>query len=128
ADPVMGEVAATFRDWGIPTVESLLACRRALPNGLVIASGGLRTGVDAAKCLALGADATAFAAPVLRAAIAGPGPVVRALRRLTAELRIAVFGAGAARLPVLRAAPRLVRTGGAAGAPGTLGPPVPFPT
>jgi len=128
ADPVMGEVAATFRDWGIPTVESLLACRRAMPHALVIASGGLRTGVDAAKCLALGADAAAFAAPVLRAAIAGPGPLADALRRLATELRIAMFCVGAASVADLRATPHLVRTGEVVGAPGTLGPPVPFPS
>jgi isopentenyl-diphosphate delta-isomerase len=128
ADPVMGEVAATFRDWGIPTVESLLACRRALPSGLVIASGGLRTGVDAAKCVALGADAAALAAPVLRAATAGPAPLAALLRQVTTELRIAMFCVGAATPADLRATPHLVRVGGSVGAPGTLAPPVPSPT
>jgi isopentenyl-diphosphate Delta-isomerase len=124
SDPVMREVAAAFREWGIPTAEAVPACRRALPDGLLIASGGLRSGVDAAKCLALGADAAAFAAPLLRAAVSGPEALDAELRRLSAELRIAMFCVGAATPAELRATRRLVRADAAPGA----ADPLPTPT
>jgi isopentenyl-diphosphate delta-isomerase len=109
ADPVMQEVAASFREWGIPTADTVLAARRGFPDGLVIASGGLRSCVDAAKCLALGADAAGFAAPLLRAAAAGPEVLRDELRRLHTELRLAMFCIGAAGLAELRATPHLAR-------------------
>src|SRR5215217_5022047 len=68
-DPRAGAVASAFGDWGVPTVDALAA---ALPAGLpVIASGGLRHGVDVAKCLALGAVAAGLARPFLIAAREG---------------------------------------------------------
>jgi isopentenyl-diphosphate delta-isomerase len=109
ADPVMRDVAASFREWGIPTAEAVLAARRGFPDGLLIASGGLRSGVDAAKCLALGADAAAFAAPLLRAAVAGRAALDDELRRLQTELRLAMFCVGAASVAELRATPHLAR-------------------
>jgi isopentenyl-diphosphate delta-isomerase len=64
-------------DWGLPTAVSVVACARA---GLtVIASGGMRTGYDVARALALGARAGGMAAPMLRAQRAGGEPAVRAL-------------------------------------------------
>jgi isopentenyl-diphosphate delta-isomerase len=109
ADPAMAEAAATFRDWGIPTADCVLGCRRAMPDGLVIASGGLRSGLDVATCIALGADLGAMAAPFLRAAVAGPGALTALIGRLTAEIRIAMFCVGAATLGDLRRTPHLVR-------------------
>ncbi|MEW6582786.1 MAG: type 2 isopentenyl-diphosphate Delta-isomerase [Actinomycetota bacterium] len=109
-DPVMARAAEAFRDWGIPTVDCVLGCRRALPDGIVIASGGLRTGVDVAKCIALGADAAALAAPLLHAAVAGRDAVRDALAVLIAGLRIAMFSVGAPTVTELRATPRISRT------------------
>lgn len=108
-DPVMIRVAEEFREWGIPTAESVAACRRGHPDGLVIASGGLRTGLDAAKCLALGADATGFAAPLLKAAVVSRRAVDERLRGIIEGLRIAMFCIGAARVADLVDTPRLVR-------------------
>jgi isopentenyl-diphosphate delta-isomerase len=115
ADPVMREVAASFRDWGIPTADAVPAARRGFPDGLLIASGGLRSGIDAAKCLALGADAAAFAAPLLRAADAGRGALDDELRRLRTELRLAMFCVGAATVGELRATRHLARVDGPLG-------------
>lgn len=108
ADPVMARVAAEFRDWGIPTAESIVAARRGHPRGLVIASGGLRTGLDVAKCLALGADAAGLAAPLLKAAIESRQAVEECLRGVMAGLRIAMFCIGAADVAALRRTPWLV--------------------
>jgi isopentenyl-diphosphate delta-isomerase len=109
ADPVLARVAGAFRDWGIPTAESVLACRRTLPDALVIASGGLRTGVDVAKCIALGADAAALAAPLLSAAVEGPDALHDVISALIAELRTAMFCVGATSVAELRSTPNVCR-------------------
>ena len=107
-DPVMVRVAGEFREWGIPTAESVVASRRGFPDGLIIASGGLRTGLDAAKCLALGADAVGFAAPLLKAAVVSRRAVDERLRGIIEGLRIAMFCIGAATLTDLAATPHFV--------------------
>ncbi|HYI19704.1 MAG TPA: alpha-hydroxy-acid oxidizing protein, partial [Solirubrobacteraceae bacterium] len=82
---------AAFGDWGVPTVDALAG---ALPAGLpVIASGGLRHGVDVAKCLALGAVAAGLARPFLIAA--REDRASRAIAEVLAQLRIATWAAGA---------------------------------
>ncbi|HZB76926.1 MAG TPA: type 2 isopentenyl-diphosphate Delta-isomerase [Solirubrobacteraceae bacterium] len=90
-DPRAGAVASAFGDWGVPTVDALAG---ALPAGLpVIASGGLRHGVDVAKCLALGAAAAGLARPFLIAA--RDDRAGAALGEVLAQLRIATWAAGA---------------------------------
>jgi isopentenyl-diphosphate delta-isomerase len=61
-------VAAAFIDWGIPTAEAIQNVRRSAPNLPIIASGGLRDGIDVAKCVALGAGLCGLASPFLKAA------------------------------------------------------------
>ncbi|MCC6956516.1 MAG: type 2 isopentenyl-diphosphate Delta-isomerase, partial [Anaerolineales bacterium] len=61
-------LAAAFVNWGVPTSEAILEVRRLAPQMTVIASGGLRSGVDIAKCLALGAQLGGMASPFLKAA------------------------------------------------------------
>ncbi len=107
-------LAAAFVDWGIPTVESLRAVRAAVPHLPVFASGGLRTGVDAAKVLALGATLAGFAGPLLRAAAQSTQAVVQTLRLLHAQLRVTMFAVGAADLQALRRAPMVYGPPGAA--------------
>lgn len=98
-------VAAAFADWGIPTAESVAAARRGAPGLPIIASGGVRSGVDIAKAIALGADIGGLAMPFLRAAVLSAEAVSELIGDLTEELRIACFGAGAADLAALARMP-----------------------
>ncbi|HWQ05248.1 MAG TPA: type 2 isopentenyl-diphosphate Delta-isomerase [Longilinea sp.] len=67
-DPLQARVAAAFKDWGIPTVDSIRIVRRTVPGLAIIASGGLRDGMDIAKSIALGAKLGGMAGPFLRMA------------------------------------------------------------
>lgn len=98
-DPTSREsrVAAAFEDWGIPTAEAVAEIRAALPETPLIASGGLRHGVDAAKAMALGADLAAQAAGLLDAAVAGPDAALEAVETVIDQLRTACFCAGCAK-------------------------------
>jgi len=94
-DPRAGALAAAFADWGVPTATSLAETRALVPSDFpVVASGGLRDGVDAAKCLALGATAVGMARPFLVAAQAGRAG--EAVGTVVEQLRVATWAAGAA--------------------------------
>ncbi len=80
---------------GIPTIESLLTCRDAFPDRTVIASGGIRTAIDMAKALALGADAVACALPFLKAAAISETAVHELIEEIIAALRTIHFVCGA---------------------------------
>lgn len=99
---VQREVAATFRNWGIPTAQSLHMVREAGPEIPVLASGGLRTGLDIAKALALGADATTMAAVILRAAAESSQALYDRLEIIRRQLTITMFVAGAPDVPALK--------------------------
>jgi isopentenyl-diphosphate Delta-isomerase len=92
-------VATAFGDWGTPTVAAVLGAVVAAGGRPVIASGGLHDGVDAAKCLALGASAAGLARVLLIAAQADRAS--EALGAIVAQLRIATWAAGAARADAL---------------------------
>jgi len=98
-------IATTFRDWGIPTAECLIAVRASCPEATVIASGGLRTGLDAARAIRLGADLAGFAAGILPSALDGGAALIARFDVLIQELRIACFCTGSADLSALRVAP-----------------------
>lgn len=89
-------------DWGIPTAESILACRRALPSSLLVASGGLRNGLEVAKALALGANMVGLALPFLKPATEGPEAVEAVMRELMEELRAVMWLAGFKDVAALR--------------------------
>ncbi len=88
--------------FGIPTAASVEICRQVMPDKLVIASGGIRTGMDVAVALALGADAVALARPLLRAAIESEQAVVSELETLCFELRVICFCTGVKTVAQLR--------------------------
>jgi isopentenyl-diphosphate delta-isomerase len=102
ADALKRAVGERFTRWGTPTAESVEICRRVLPDRVVIASGGIRNGIEIAKAIALGADAAAVALPLLRAAERSTDDAVEAISLLVAELRTAMFLTGARTVAELR--------------------------
>jgi isopentenyl-diphosphate Delta-isomerase len=95
AQPWRARVAAAFASWGIPTAAALVEARAAAPTETLIASGGVRGGLDVAKALALGADVVGIAGPFLRAANEGRAVLDSLARELVETLRIAMFCVGA---------------------------------
>lgn len=83
----MGE---TFWDWGIPTAASLIEVK-SISNLEIVASGGIRNGLDAAKCLGLGATMVGFAYPLLWPATRGYEYVLEKIKLYAEELKLALF-------------------------------------
>jgi isopentenyl-diphosphate delta-isomerase len=96
-----------FADWGLPTAESLVEVRAALPEIPLIASGGLRSGMDLAKALALGADLGGIAGPFLQAANNSPTAVTELAREISDVLQTAMFCLGIREISSLKNAPVL---------------------
>ncbi len=103
--PRHARVAGAFIDWGIPTAEAVQFCRAGAPGLPIIASGGIRNGIDVAKCIALGAAAVGFAGEFLRAAVnEGVEGVIETAGMITEELRVAMFSSGAGDIAALASA------------------------
>ncbi len=97
-------VARSFADWGIPTADAIQYACAAAPELPVFASGGLRDGIDIAKCLALGADLAGLASPFLRAASQSAEAVDELIRELIAQLRVAMLCTASRDITALRQA------------------------
>jgi isopentenyl-diphosphate delta-isomerase len=103
-DPLRATLAEQFADWGIPTARATRAMRIAFPNAAIVASGGIRNGVDVAKALALGADLAGIALPFLEPATRSAEAVGAALAEIVEGLRIAMFATGSRTITSLRSA------------------------
>jgi len=90
-----------FDDWGNPTVESIIQCRGVLP---MIASGGIRSGIDGAKAIALGADMCGAAYPFLKALEGGDASLDRFIETFKKQMRVCAYLTGSRTLADLKKA------------------------
>ncbi|MCM3493536.1 type 2 isopentenyl-diphosphate Delta-isomerase [Paenibacillus sp. FSL K6-1566] len=111
-DPVRRAAAEAFADWGNPTAECIVEVREAVPDFPMIGSGGLNSGVDAAKAIALGADLAGFGRGLLGPAVDSEEALDRRLAQTELELRTAMLGIGAPDIESLRSTTRLIRKQG----------------
>jgi len=95
------DLGILFWDWGIPTAAALIEVKKAVKVP-VIASGGLRNGLDVAKCLSLGAEACGMARPMIESADKGRTELEAFADQTVKELRAAMFVTGAKSVADLR--------------------------
>ena len=96
--PSQIRLAKTFVNWGIPTAESILNVSQTCPNVPIIASGGIRSGQDVAKSIALGAVIAGIAGPFLKAAEDSPEELIKVIDEYSNILRVIMFATGSANL------------------------------
>lgn len=100
------QLGSVYHDWGVPTAVSVVAATAAgLP---IIATGGVRTGLDAAKAIALGASLVGIGRPLMAAAVQGDAAIDAWLSQFIEELRVAIFLTGGSSLADLAVVPRAV--------------------
>jgi isopentenyl-diphosphate delta-isomerase len=100
-------VARSFASWGIPTADAIRDVRAYCVDIPLIASGGIKDGITAAKAIRLGADVAGIAAGTLEPALISTEAVVDHLNGVIDQLRIACFCTGSRDLAALRSAPLL---------------------
>ncbi|GGC98021.1 type 2 isopentenyl-diphosphate Delta-isomerase [Aquisalinus flavus] len=101
---IKAQVGAAFRNWGIPTAEALVEAAMVAPDATLIASGGIRDGIEAAMAIRLGASLAGQAAPALAPALQDPEKIVEHFTVLGEQLRTACFCTGSKDLAALRTA------------------------
>lgn len=105
-EELLFQVAQTFEDWGLSTVESLLNAKELNENYTVWSSGGVRDGLQTAKLLAMGSSMVGLAQPWLRAALEDiekdSGAILKLYEKLLLELKIAMFCTGVQKLDDFR--------------------------
>jgi len=104
-DELRARLGKTFWDWGIPTAICLIEVKQSV-DVPVIASGGIRTGIDGAKAISLGADLVGMALPFLKSAVKGEAK--KTLNIFLEELKNVMFLVGAENLESLRSAPIVI--------------------
>ncbi len=106
-DPADKAHAAAFAAWGIPSARAIAEARNALPEALIIGSGGVRDGVDVAKAVRLGADLVGMASGVIQAATESTEAVVAHFQTVIRQLRTVCFCTNAASVAALKRVPLL---------------------
>jgi isopentenyl-diphosphate delta-isomerase len=101
-DEFTRELAATFVGWGITTADSILNVKKALPNMTIFASGGIKDGLDIAKCIALGASLGGMAGNFLKAAAISTEKVVETMKLTKKQIEVTMFATGAGKLGDLK--------------------------
>jgi isopentenyl-diphosphate delta-isomerase len=102
-------LAGAFIGWGIPTADSIQQVRKGAPGTPIFASGGLISGVDIAKSIALGATLGGMASPYLKAAAESEELTVQTIHEISREMQVCMFAAGAVDLAQLMQTPLLRR-------------------
>ena len=97
-DEFTRELAATFVGWGIPTADSILNVKKAVPDMTVFASGGIKDGLDIAKCIALGATLGGMAGQFLKAAAISAKSAIQMMKLTKRQIQVTMFAAGAKEL------------------------------
>ena len=87
-------IASTFRNWGIPTAEAIQQVKDAAPNVPILASGGIKDGLDVAKCIGLGGSLVGIAGRILKAATISEAETIATVDQINRELIISMFAAG----------------------------------
>lgn len=108
-DPVKRKAAEAFSSWGISTTEAIQLVRQENQHHPLIASGGMQTGVDGAKAIALGADLVGIGRSILKEATESVEAVVESMKIREMELQMAMFGIGAKTIEELKHTERLAR-------------------
>ena len=93
-DEFTRELAATFVGWGISTAESILNVKKNVPEMTIFASGGIKDGLDIAKCIALGATLGGMAGQFLKAAAISTGQVVERIKLMKRQIEVTMFASG----------------------------------
>lgn len=106
-EPIKRAAAETFSDWGNPTVDCVVSVRNSIEEQSIVASGGMYTGLDAAKTIALGADMVGFGRSILKEATQSVEDVISVMETKELELRMAMFGIGAASIQELQSSDRV---------------------
>jgi isopentenyl-diphosphate delta-isomerase len=101
-DEFTRQLAATFVGWGIPTADSILNGKRAVPGTLIFASGGIKDGLDIAKCIALGATLGGMAGQFLKAAAVSTEKAVEMMKLTKRQIEVTMFNVGAGNLESLK--------------------------
>ena len=101
-DQMQKEIADLFIDSGIPTSESIRAIKESNIPVSIFASGGLRTGLDAAKCMALGADICGFAGEILKSAVKSEEETINHLIKIKKEIQLTMFVIGSKNISELK--------------------------
>jgi len=96
------KLAEDFLNWGIPTAEVIQNAIQVAPTLPIIASGGLRSGVDIAKCIALGASIGGMASPFLKSAARSVDETINMINLIKLEINICMFATGSKTINQLR--------------------------
>ncbi|HKG54746.1 MAG TPA: type 2 isopentenyl-diphosphate Delta-isomerase [Anaerolineales bacterium] len=102
-DEFTRELAATFVGWGIPTSDSILNVKKAAPDMKIFASGGIKDGLDIAKCIALGATLGGMAGQFLKAAAISTKSAVQMMNLTKRQIEVTMFATGTGTLQGLKA-------------------------
>jgi len=94
-DEFTRQLAATFVGWGIPTSDSILNVKKAVPDMTVFASGGIKDGLDIAKCIALGATLGGMAGQFLKAAAVSTEKAIEMMKLTKRQIEVTMFACGA---------------------------------